>query len=151
MPDFLTSAWGWLILGLVLIAIEALAPGIFMVWFGVAAILTALVDLAFGLSWQANAVVFALLSVGSAFAGWTLSRRKDEEPGDTPMLNRRTDSLIGRVFQLDQAIVAHEGRIRVGDSVWRVSGPDLAAGTSVRVTGTVGTVLVVEPVDPAGP
>ena len=149
MAEWLTSAWGWLVLGLVLIAIEALAPGIFMVWFGVAAILTALIDWAFGLSWQANAIVFALLSIASAFAGWSLSRRKDEEPGDTPMLNRRADSLIGRVFQLDQAIVAHEGRIRVGDSVWRVSGPDLAVGTSVRVTGTAGTVLVVEPATPS--
>lgn len=150
MPDFLSSAWAWLILGLVLIAIEAIAPGIFMVWFGVAAILTALIDWAFGLSWQANAIVFAVLSVIAALAGWNVTRRKDEEVGELPMLNRRAEGLIGRVFRLDQAIVGREGRIRVGDSVWRVSGPDLPAESQVRVTGVAGTVLVVEAADPAG-
>lgn len=144
MPDFLNSAWGWLILGLILIGIEALVPGIFMVWFGIAAIITALLDWAFGWSWQTNAAVFALLAVACALAGWHFTRRRDEEIGEMPTLNRRADSLIGRVFQLDQAIFAHEGRIRVDDSVWRVSGPDLPAGTSVRVTGVAGTILIVE-------
>jgi membrane protein implicated in regulation of membrane protease activity len=36
------------------------------------------------------------------------------------------------------------GRARVGDSVWKVSGPELPAGTRVRVTGADGTVLTVE-------
>jgi membrane protein implicated in regulation of membrane protease activity len=144
LPDYLTSAWGWLILGLVLIGIEALAPGIFMVWFGIAAILTALVDWAFGLSWQANAIVFACLAVLSVFAGWQLSRRREEEPGDTPMLNRRAEALVGRIVPLDRAIVGGEGRIRVGDSVWSVSGPDLPAGTNVRIARLAGTSLVVE-------
>jgi membrane protein implicated in regulation of membrane protease activity len=147
MPDLLTSAWAWLILGLVLIAIEALAPGIFMVWFGVAAILTAFVDWAFGLSWQANMVVFAVLSVLSVLAGWQFTRRRDEEIGDTPMLNRRLEALVGRTFPLDRAIVAGEGRVRVGDTVWRVTGPELPAGTPVRVARVAGTSLVVEPAE----
>lgn len=144
MPDYLTSPWAWLVLGLVLVGVEALVPGIFMVWFGVAAILTAFVDWAFGLSWQMNALVFVALSLLSAFAGWQISRRREEEFGDTPMLNRRAAALVGRVFPLDRAIVAGEGLIRVDDSVWRVTGPDLPAGTSVQVTRVAGTALVVQ-------
>ena len=143
MPDFLTSAWGWLILGLVLVGIEALVPGIFMIWFGIAAILTALVDWLFGLSWQANAIVFVALSLVSVFVGWHYSRRRDEEVGEMPMLNRRADALVGRVFELDRAIVSGEGRIRVDDSVWRVTGPELPAGSRVRVVRVVGTNLEV--------
>lgn len=144
MPEFLNSAWSWLILGLVLVGIEALVPGIFMVWFGVAAILTALVDWAFGWSWQANTVVFAVLALLSALAGWQFTRHRDEEVGEMPMLNRRADALIGRVFPLDRAIESGEGRVRVGDSVWRVVGPDLPTGTPVRVAAIAGTSLVVE-------
>lgn len=150
MLDYFTSPWAWLILGIVLIAIEAVAPGILMIWFGIAAILTALIDWAFGLSWQANAIVFAVLSIVSAVVGWKLTRHEDEEVGELPMLNRRAEGLIGRVFLLDQAIVRQEGRVRVGDSVWRVSGPDLPSGTQVRVTGVAGTILVVEAVETAG-
>lgn len=150
MPDVLASAWAWLILGIVLIAIEVMVPGILMIWFGIAAILTALIDWVFGLSWQANAIVFAVLSVVSAVIGWRLNRREGQDIGELPMLNRRADGLIGQTFQLDQAIVDREGRIRVGDSVWRVNGPDLPSGTKVRVTGVSGTVLVVELVETAG-
>ena len=35
------------------------------------------------------------------------------------------------------------GRIRLGDTLWRVSGPDLAVGTRVRVTAVRDTELVV--------
>jgi hypothetical protein len=37
------------------------------------------------------------------------------------------------------------GRVRVADSVWLVTGPDLASGARVRVTDFQGAVLVVEP------
>jgi membrane protein implicated in regulation of membrane protease activity len=37
-----------------------------------------------------------------------------------------------------------EGRIRVGDSSWRVTGPELLAGTQVRVVRVEGATLVVE-------
>lgn len=148
MPDYLTSPWAWLILGLVLIGLETLVPGIFLVWFGVAAVLTALLDWTFGLSWQANASAFALLALFSALAGWRLTRRREEEFGDTPMLNRRAEALVGRVFSLEGPLVAGEGRVRVDDSVWRVTGPDLPAGTRVEVAQVKGTTLVVKAAGP---
>ena len=47
--------WSWIILGLVLMGLELVAPGAFLVWLGLAAVLTGLIDWAFGLSWQAAA------------------------------------------------------------------------------------------------
>lgn len=147
MPDLLTTPWLWLILGILLVAAETLVPGIFLIWFGLAALLTALVDWLFGWPWQVNLGVFALLAVACALAGWQLSRRRDQEIGDIPMLNRRAEALVGRVLPLDRAIVSGEGRVRIDDSVWRVTGPDLPAGTSVRITRVVGTALAVEPAE----
>ena len=45
---------------------------------------------------------------------------------------------------LDQAIENGVGYVRLDDSRWKVSGPDLPKGTKVRVTGADGTVLEVE-------
>jgi hypothetical protein len=59
-------------------------------------------------------------------------------------LNRRAESYVGRMFTLDGAIVDGRGRFRVDDTVWLVEGPDLPAGTRVRVTGTDKTLLRVE-------
>jgi len=37
-----------------------------------------------------------------------------------------------------------EGRVRVGDSSWRVTGPELLAGTEIRVVRVEGSTLVIE-------
>ncbi len=37
------------------------------------------------------------------------------------------------------------GSVSSGDTIWRVKGPELAAGTRVKVVGVDGTVLKVEP------
>ena len=45
---------------------------------------------------------------------------------------------------LSEAIVQGSGKARVGDGFWKVRGPDLPAGSPVRVTAVEGTVLIVE-------
>jgi membrane protein implicated in regulation of membrane protease activity len=63
---------------------------------------------------------------------------------DQPDLNRRTAQLIGRILIVEVAIEAGRGKVRAGDTLWPAEGPDLPAGTEVKVTGTRGTALVVE-------
>jgi membrane protein implicated in regulation of membrane protease activity len=52
--------------------------------------------------------------------------------------------LIGKVFTLRTAIVNGRGRLLVAGSTWLVTGPDLPAGASVRVTGVEGPRLRVD-------
>jgi membrane protein implicated in regulation of membrane protease activity len=137
--------WTWIVLGLVLMGLELLAPGVFFLWLGFAAVATGLLDWAFGLSWQAAALTFAVLSVGSVLIGRALTRHPDEEDDGHAALNRRGHALIGRVFTLETPIVDGAGRIRVDDSSWRVVGPAAPAGASVRVVRVEGATLVVEP------
>ena len=131
--------WLWIILGLVLVGAEALAPGIFLIWFGLAAILTGLADAWFDLSWQAALILFAALSLAAVLLGRAASGGVREGS-----LNRRGQDLVGRVFVLDRPIAEGEGRVRVGDSSWRVTGADAPAGTQVRVIRVEGGTLVVE-------
>ena len=66
---------------------------------------------------------------------------------DHPTLNRRGEQYIGQVFVLDTAIARRFGKVRVGDTHWRVTGADAPAGMRVRVTDVDGVVLVVELVE----
>ncbi len=50
-------------------------------------------------------------------------------------------------LDLDHAIVNGVGKVEVDDSTWRVKGPDLPAGTRVRVTGVDGVIFVIERAD----
>lgn len=64
---------------------------------------------------------------------------------DQPDLNRRAVQLVGRVVVLEQAIECGRGKVRVGDTLWPVEGPDAPAGAEVRVKAANATLLVVEP------
>ena len=63
---------------------------------------------------------------------------------DQPNLNRPAAQLVGRVLIVAEAIEGGRGKVRVGDTLWPVEGPDAPAGAEVRVTVAKGTVLVVE-------
>jgi membrane protein implicated in regulation of membrane protease activity len=66
-------------------------------------------------------------------------------PPSERRLNRRAEYHVGRLFTLDDAIVDGRGRLKIDDTVWLIAGPDLPAGTHVRVTGVDNTLLCVEP------
>ncbi len=137
--------WSWVVLGLILVGLEIAVPGAFLVWLGVAALLTGLFDALLGLSWQASLLTFGALSVLSVLAGRFVTSRKDEELDEARYLNRRAASLMHGSFFLSSPIENGEGHIRVGDSTWRVVGPDMPNGSVVRVVRVEGTTLHVEP------
>ncbi|GAA5544107.1 MULTISPECIES: NfeD family protein [Brucella] len=139
--------WSWLVLGLVLLILEILAPGIFFIWFGLAALVTG--GMAFLLSstsafgWQVQLVVFLVLAVVFALAGRRFFGSKSENL-DEPLLNRRGEQLVGQRTTLTEPIINGRGRIRINDTTWRVKGPDLPAGTEVRVVAFDAVTLEIE-------
>ena len=144
MSGIVTSlgVWTWWILGIVLLALEVFAPGNVLVWFGIAAILTGILGFFVELPWQTEALVFVVLAVVLALAGRRYFARESKK-GEQPLLNERAARLIGQSFVLAEPIVDGRGRIRVDDTNWRVTGPDLPSGTRVRVSGNDGAVLSV--------
>ncbi|MHA7883620.1 NfeD family protein [Nitratireductor rhodophyticola] len=142
--------WNWMLLGFVLLAAEILAPGVFLLWIGIAAILTGALSLQLwdlpAWSWQVQVLVFLALSLISAYAGKRLMDSRRNEETDQPLLNRRREQLVGRTATLEEAIENGFGRIRLDDTLWRVTGPELPAGTRVRVASVDAGTLRVEAV-----
>ena len=136
------GGWTWWILGVILLGLELFAPGNVFVWFGIAAILTGILALAIDLAWQTEALVFVVLAVVLAIAGRRYFAR-DSGKSEQPLLNERAGRLIGQSFVLTEPIVDGHGKVRIDDTNWRVTGPDLPSGTRVRVTGSNGAVLSV--------
>jgi hypothetical protein len=138
------GAWAWIALAALLMAAEIIAPGYFLIWLGLAAALTGGIFLMVDAVWQVQLAVFAAFSLISLFGWFKVMKASNASASDKPDLNRRLEAMIGREFVLDEPIQAGRGRIRVADSVWAVSGPDLSSGTRVRVRGLDGATLVVE-------
>ncbi|MDQ0503856.1 NfeD family protein [Xanthobacter agilis] len=135
--------WAWFVFGALLLVAEIAAPGAFLLWLGLAALATGALGLVADLSWQVQVVAFAALAVVAVLVG----RKVSPSPGkasDRPFLNRRAQGFVGRVFTLDEPIVDGTGRVRIDDTVWRVTGPDTAAGTDVKVVAADGPTLTVK-------
>ena len=134
------GGWSWVILGLILLGLEILAPGIFFLWPGAAALAIGAISLVvWGAgadlwTWQVQVLGFLVLSVVLAYAGrsWLVRNEKDS---DEPLLNNRVAQLVGRTATLDEPIADGVGHVRLGDTLWRVKGPDLPAGEKVRILG----------------
>jgi membrane protein implicated in regulation of membrane protease activity len=143
--DFIIAngPWSWIVAGLVLLALELVLPGGILLWMGMAGIVTGVVTLFQPIGWPLQWLIFGVLSLVS-IAIWVRWSRSRPAKTDRPYLNRRADQYVGQEALLEQAIAQGFGRIVLGDTVWRVAGPDLPLGQRVRVVGHDGNVLRVE-------
>lgn len=144
--DGLDAHWVWLTLGLVLAALEMLVPGVYLIWLAVAALATGLLAFMLDLSLAAQVIDFVFIALIAVFSA---RRWLGERPivSADPLLNRPGARLVGQVGTVVQSIEHGSGRIHLGDSEWIARGPDCANGERVRVTGSEGSILLVEPVD----
>jgi len=137
--------WHWWVVAALLGALDMLAQSGFFLWLGVAALAVGLLVFALpDLTWQVQLLAFA----GMAIAVVVLTRqllKRGPVPSDRPTLNRRGQQYVGQLVILELAIVNGRGRAFVGDTLWTVEGNDRPVGQTVRVVGTDGVLLQVEP------
>ena len=140
------GVWDWLIVGGSLLVLEALAPGVILLWLGLAALLVGGMLFYIDLTWQAQFIAFAVFFI--AFAIFFVARNPPAmqlgATTDQPFLNRRAEALVGRSFTLEKPIVSGFGTVRIEDTVWRITGADISAGSRVKATRVDGTALHVE-------
>jgi membrane protein implicated in regulation of membrane protease activity len=133
-----------MILAAILFVLELISPGIFFMWFGVAAAITGLIVFRYDMSWQWQLVSFAVLSLMTVLLANRYLRQNPLE-SERPLLNERAVQLVGQSFELLDPIVDGRGSIKTGDTIWRVEGPELPVGARIKVVGADGTLLKVLP------
>lgn len=139
------GGWSWLILAGLLLLVELTAPGIFFLWLALAAMVIGVITFIVDLPWQADVLLFAALSVLFVLVLRPRFQGKLYSSDDTN-LNQRMLSYVGRIYNLSSPITNGRGRLSIDDTLWEISGPDLEAGTKVRIKGIDGTRFIVEQV-----
>lgn len=140
----LEAHWIWMILAAILGTAEIIMPGFFLIWIGLAALVTGIITLLTGISEPAQFAVFATLAIAAVYAGRRWFALNPIESSD-PLLNDRAARLVGETVTVVEAIDGGTGRVRVGDGVWPAKGADAAVGTRLRVSGMDNGVLRVDP------
>ena len=137
------GTWNWLIFGFILMALELTAPGVFLFWLGLAALLVGLLSFLINPSWQTQLLMFAVFAVAAVPLWRRFAFSSRSASASNPFLNKRTDALVGRVFTLEKPIVGGSGTVRIDDTIWRVAGPDAPAGSRVKIVSADGASLTV--------
>src|ERR1700742_100262 len=145
MAEMFTTlgTWNWLIFGFILMALELIAPGVFLFWLGLAALLVGLVSFVIHPSWQTQLLMFAVFAAIAVPIWLRLAKSNRTASVSNPFLNKRADALVGRVFTLEKPIIDGSGTGRIDDTIWRVAGPDTPAGSRVRIVRADGANLTV--------
>ncbi|MGQ0833824.1 MAG: NfeD family protein [Gammaproteobacteria bacterium] len=145
MIEFLAKLewWHWWIAAAVLAAIETFMPGAVAIWFAASALVVGALLLVLPIPWQLQLVLFGVLGF-VAIAGYREYKRRHPDESAQPNLNQRGAQYVGQLFTLVEAIDHGSGKVRVGDTVWKVRGADLPAGERVRVMGVDGAILIVQ-------
>lgn len=137
--------WYWWALAAVLLVFEMLLPGVVFLFLAIGAAAAGLVlFVAAGTGLEMQLFVFAVMSVASAVL-LRRSLRRLQGRSTEPHINARAAALVGQTFFLDQPILGGRGRARLGDGSWIITGPDMVAGSKVRIAAVHGTELKVEP------
>lgn len=140
----------WLSLGGLLLAAEMLGGNGYLLWSGVAGVVTGLVTWLLPVSWEWQGTLFATLTLLAAWlwSHWLRRQVARQKPADA-QLNQRGNQLIGRTFMLESTLVNGRGHVRIGDSSWPVlADEDLAAGSRIEVLAVEGITLRIRAVTP---
>ena len=137
------GTWNWLVFAILLMALELLAPGVFLFWLGLAALLVGLLSFAFHSSWQLQILTFAVFATAAVPLWRRIARNNTAVSKSNPFLNKRADALVGRMFTLEKPIIDGSGTVRIDDTIWRVAGPDAPAGSRVQIVQADGASLTV--------
>ena len=117
-------------------------PGAVAIWFAAAAAVIGLLLVVVPIPWQWQLIGFGVLGI-VALLLFRSYRKRHPQADEQPNLNQRGQQYVGSELVLIEAIAQGSGKARLGDGVWKVSGPELPAGARVRVVGVDGTILKV--------
>src|SRR2546429_10003732 len=96
------GTWNWLIFGLILMALELLAPGVFLFWLGLAALLVGLLSFAFNPSWQSQILMFAVFAAAAVPLWRRVGRRNHAGSQSNPFVNHPAGALGRPPFTLQK-------------------------------------------------
>lgn len=131
----------WIVAGLVVSALEMVVPGFFIIWFGVAAVVTGILAILIRDPWMQFGIFLVLSGVLVVFS--RVIARKLTKPEPEPVGAMRLDGAEGVVIQAIEP--TSPGRVKLIGEEWRAEAKEsIPAGAKVKVLRVEGTRVIVE-------
>ncbi len=139
------TIWHWFALAVILGILDVVLGANFMlIACGLAALLAGMILWIIpNLTGEWQCLIFSFGIIISLIV-WRKCPKKKLALSDTPYLNQRARQYLNRYFTLEEPITNGRGRVKVDDTIWRVEGEDLPAGTRIQVVDVDGIILKVK-------
>lgn len=136
--------YNWLIVAAVLLIVEVATFTLLFLWLAIAAALMAAISYVFpDLGLTTQLILFAAAALLSVIIWHNVFKKTQDSMGDAKM-NNRAARYIGRTATLVEPISNGYGKIKIEDSLWRVScESDLSVGEQVEIIDADGVLLKV--------
>lgn len=142
--DFYTH-WGfWMVLGFVLVVLETVLPNVFVIWFGLGAIVVGLLSSMINISLPIQLTIFAVLSVLFSVSYYFYNKKKEDKADKKDDLNNFNHAMLNSVGVVVEMLTDEEGRAKIGDTTWKIKGKNLSVNDKIKVYHVDGLVLHVQ-------
>jgi len=146
--DANVAYWHWIVVGVLLAAVEMFVPTFFMLWLGVSAIVVGLLSLVIPMSFAVQMLVWGLLSLVCLVIWFMFVSPKMKDRTKSGMAMEALHGKIGTVLEYQQS--SSRGLLRfsaplLGEDEWRfICEQPLNPGDKVAVLDTSGNDLIVK-------
>lgn len=150
MAEFLTIIYQspsaiFIALGGILLLCELFGTNGYALWSGIAAIITGVIAFIAPLPWSILWLLFAILTLISAYLWWLWLTTYSAKKAPTELLNQPQKALIGIRTVVVEPIINGSGRVKIKDGSWSATcNENLPSGVFVRVVDIDGLTLIVE-------
>lgn len=142
-----SPATNWLIVGLVLSALELVVPGVYLIWFGFAGFAMSIMMCFMTMAVTTQLIWFALFSAVFALIGWFAYRvimKKTETPKEYRNLNNSAEQHVGSIVTVAQDVEDNQTKVKIGDTFWLAySKKPLKKGDTAKVTGVKDSLILI--------
>lgn len=144
---FDSPATNWLIVGLVLSALELIVPGVYLIWFGFAGFAMSIIMCFTEMVFTTQLIWFALISAVFALIGWYaygMIMKKTQTPRKYRNLNNSAEQYVGMIVTVAQDTEDNNTKVKIGDTYWLAySEKALKKGDTAKVTGVRDNLILV--------
>lgn len=147
MNELMQPAFIWFFIGLILLFAELIAPGLVIMFFGIAAWVVAGICLIKPISVNTQLIIFILLTPVILFA--LRSRFKALFSGHTSAVqnpNKDIDDFVGKRAIVKETIFPHKsGKVELNGTLWNAdASEEIASGESVHIVSRENLLLKVK-------
>ncbi len=137
----------WIIAGLALSLLELIIPGVYLIWFGLAAFVVSFAVYFIPMAFTTQLIVFAIASGIFAVIGVVVYRNifnRAQVPAEYRNLNNTAEQYVGQLVTVSEDAVDNRTKVKIGDTYWLAScQKPFKKGDTAKVVGVKDSLILV--------